>query len=205
MFITFEGVEGSGKSLQVERLFETLRSEGKDVIFLRDPGGTPISEKIREVVLGLGNTEMARQAELLLYLAARAQLVAEKIKPSLSAGKIVVCDRFSDSTYAYQVYGRGFDLNLVKGLNEFSDSGIKPDLTFFLDMPVGEGLKRRAQTDKKDRLDLESVSFYEKVREGYKRLVAEEPKRWVVVDGRLSIEEIKERIWEVVESRLHNR
>ena len=177
-FITFEGSEGCGKSTQSEMLFSYLKSRGARVVYLREPGGVKLSELIRTILLDPSN-KISAQAETLLYMAARAQVVEEIIKPALEAKKIVVCDRFLDSTIAYQGYGLGIDIKLIKFLGNFATQGIKPDLTIFLDLPVKSGLKYRHNC--KDRIEQRCVSYHEKVRKGYLSLAKEEPQRIKIV------------------------
>ncbi len=177
-FITFEGSEGCGKSTQSEMLFAYLKARGFSVVYLREPGGVKLSEAIRGLLLDPKST-ICPQAETLLYMAARAQVVEEIIKPALAAGKTVVCDRFLDSTIAYQGFGLGIDIKLIKTLGNFATQGIKPDLTVFLDLPVKAGLKHRQ--DCCDRIEQRCLSYHEKVRKGYLRLAKAEPARIRVV------------------------
>ncbi|MDD5129646.1 MAG: dTMP kinase [Candidatus Omnitrophica bacterium] len=177
-FITFEGSEGCGKSTQSEMLFSYLKSCGSRVIYLREPGGVALSEKIRALLLD-PKSKISAQAETLLYMAARAQVVEEIIKPALEDKKIVVCDRFLDSTIAYQGFGLGIDIKLIKLLGNFATQGIKPDLTIFLDLPVESGLKHRHAC--KDRIEQRSISYHEKVRRGYLTLAKQEPQRIKIV------------------------
>lgn len=177
-FITFEGSEGCGKSTQSRFLYEYLKKKGKRVVYLREPGGTRISEKIRKVLLDPQN-HIAPVCEMLLYMASRAQAVAEVIRPALSRGKIVVCDRFLDSTLAYQGYGLGVDIDLIKQMGKFVAGGIKPDLTIFLDLPIKKGLRHREL--KKDRIELRSLDYHLRVRGGYLKLAAAEPLRIKIV------------------------
>ncbi|MFH0917975.1 MAG: dTMP kinase, partial [Candidatus Omnitrophota bacterium] len=177
-FITFEGSEGCGKSTQSEMLFSYLKTKGAKVIYLREPGGVKLSEKIRTILLD-PKSKISAQAETLLYMAARAQVVEEIIKPALAAKKIVVCDRFLDSTIAYQGFGLGIDIKLIKSLGSFTTQGIKPDLTIFLDLPVKSGLKHRNNC--KDRIEQRSMSYHEKVRKGYLTLARQEPQRIKIV------------------------
>lgn len=181
-FITFEGSEGSGKSTQSRLLYEYLLRRGCKVVYLREPGGTQISEKIRDVLLDTKNKSMASSCETLLYMAARAQLAAEIICPALAEGKIVICDRFLDSTLAYQGYGLGVDIDLIKRIGAFATAGIKPDLTIFLDLPVKDGLKYRDKT--KDRIEKRSFAYHNRVRRGYLTMAAAEPRRFKVVKVR---------------------
>jgi len=195
ILITFEGPEGGGKTLQVKKLAEYLKGEGYEVLSLREPGETKIGEQIREVLLNPKNKRMTARAEALLFEASRAQLVEEIIKPALAAGKIVLLDRFFDSTTAYQGYGRGLPLKEIERLNMFAAGGLEPDLTILLDVEIEEGLKRREKSGKKDRLDEEDLKFHRRVRKGYLKMAAEEPKRWRIVDADRPAEEV---FWEIV-------
>ncbi len=174
-FITFEGSEGSGKTTQIQMVSKYLSSMGFSVLFVREPGGTDISERIRDILLDLKNTGMCDECEMLLYMAARAQLVTEVIIPALENGRIVLCDRFLDSTLAYQGYGNGIDINIIKKIGEFAVKGITPDLTFVFDIDVKMGFSRIHRP--KDRIELRSISYHERVREGYLRIAAEAPER----------------------------
>ncbi len=178
-FITFEGSEGCGKSTQSRMLYEYLKARGRRVIYLREPGATKINEKIRDILLDAKNQSIVPEAEMLLYMAARAQIVGEIIKPALKKGMIVICDRFLDSTLAYQGYGLGMDIDLIKRIGKFTTSGIKPDLTLFLDLAVKRGLKHREAS--RDRIEMRSVKYHLRVRSGYLRLARQEPKRIKVV------------------------
>jgi len=187
LFITFEGPEGSGKSTQARLLVEWLRQRGVDVLFTREPGGTPIGDRIREVLLDPGHRDMVPETEVLLFSASRAQLVRQVIKPHLERGGVVVCDRYADSTYAYQGYGRGVDLEMLRVVTRFATGGLVPDLTFLLDVPVEVGLMRKRDGEGEDdwnRMEEEVVEYHERVRAGYLRLAAEDRKRWVILDGR---------------------
>jgi len=177
-FITFEGSEGCGKSTQSEMLFSYLKARGHKVVYLREPGGVGLSEMIRTILLD-PKSRISAQAETLLYMATRAQVVQEIIKPALEAKKIVICDRFLDSTIAYQGFGLGIDIKLIKTLGSFATQGIKPDLTILLDLPVKSGLKHRENC--RDRIEQRSVNYHEKVRKGYLLLAKEEPQRIKVV------------------------
>ena len=178
-FITFEGSEGSGKSTQSKLLYDYLKKKGYSVIYLREPGGTEISEKIRKILLDKNNNSMTPACEMLLYMAARAQVVNEIIKPALAKNKIVICDRFLDSTIAYQGYGLGMDINFIKRVGGFATAGIKPDLTIFLDLPVKRGLKVCGQV--KDRIEQRPLEYFSRVRIGYLKLAAFEPRRIKIV------------------------
>ena len=177
-FITFEGSEGCGKSTQSRMLFEYLKRKGFKAVYLREPGGVKISERIRELLLN-PESKISPQAETLLYMAARAQVVEDVISPALSKGKIVVCDRFLDSTIAYQGYGLGMDIRLIMAVGKFATLGISPDLTVFLDLPVKKGLKHRLLT--KDRIEQRSLVYHQRVRNGYLALARKEPKRIKIV------------------------
>jgi dTMP kinase len=177
-FITFEGSEGCGKSTQSRMLFEHLKRKGFKAVYLREPGGVKISERIRELLLN-PESKISPQAETLLYMAARAQVVEDVISPALSKGKIVVCDRFLDSTIAYQGYGLGMDIRLIMAVGKFATLGILPDLTVFLDLPVKKGLKHRLLT--KDRIEQRSLVYHQRVRNGYLALARKEAKRIKIV------------------------
>jgi dTMP kinase len=174
-FITFEGSEGCGKSTQSRLLYEYLKAKGKRVIYLREPGATKISEKIRNILLDAKNQAIIPECEMLLYMAARAQIVGEVISPALKSGKIVICDRFLDSTLAYQGYGLGMDIDLIKKVGSFTTRGITPDLTLFLDLAVKRGLKHRQAN--LDRIEKRSVVYHLRVRRGYLKLAKQEPRR----------------------------
>ena len=177
-FITFEGSEGCGKSTQSEMLYCYLKSKRLDVVYLREPGGVKLSEKIREILLD-PDSKISPEAETLLYMAARAQVVRDIINPALKAGKIVICDRFLDSTIAYQGFGLGVDIKMIKTIGRFATLGIKPDLTLFLDLPVRKGLKHRDNC--KDRIEQRSFKYHQMVRKGYLELAKLEPKRIKIV------------------------
>lgn len=201
-FISFEGGEGSGKTSQVRFLFDFLKEEGLPVISTREPGGTSISEQIRDVLHNLVNTEMRPRTETLLYQAARAQIVEQLIVPNLKDGKIVLSDRYYDSTLAYQGYGYQQDLNEIRSLIRYATGGLTPDLTFFLDVDVETGLRRRYGSKEWNRMDAYELSFYQRVRQGYLELAASEPGRWVVIDANLPKDEVYRDLGIVLESRL---
>ena len=203
MFITLEGPEGSGKTTQIELLAAWLGEQGYDVVLTREPGGTGIGTQIRGVLHDPANTAMAATAEILLYSADRAQHVAEFITPFLAEGKIVISDRYYDSTLAYQGYGRGLDLEALQAITAFATGGLKPDLTLYLDIAPEKGLERRQTGGGEwNRLDAEALEFHQRVREGYLELIEQEPERWVVVDADGSVEEVQEEIRERVGARL---
>ena len=184
MFITFEGSEGSGKSTQIDLAAEYLRALEYTVAVSREPGGTHIGEQVRSCLHDVNNRNMAPEAEVLLYSASRAQYVSEVIMPALASGVIVLSDRYADSTIAYQGYGRGLDLEALRQIVQFSTGGLKPNLTFLLEIEVKHGLERREIGGAEiNRMDLQSISFYERVDKGYKALVAAESDRWVIVDA----------------------
>ena len=184
LFITFEGVEGAGKSSQIRRLAANLEKEGVPVLVTREPGGTPISERIRELLLERRHHKMVSTTELLLYAAARSQHVAECIAPALADGQVVISDRFGDATTAYQGHGRGLDLELIHRLNRVATGGLVPDLTIVLDVPVKVGLGRaRRRRRSMDRLEIENLEFHQRVREGYLAIAKEEPHRVVVINS----------------------
>lgn len=181
-FITFEGCEGSGKSTHVTLFKEYLDKKGVDYIFLREPGGTEISEKIRKIILDIENKEMTDEAEALLYAAARAQLISEKILPALNEGKLVVVDRYVDSSFAYQGYARGLGIDFIKKINSFAIENCMPDVTVFLDISPKVAFERKGGADKDDRLELSGIEFHENVYKGYLKLIENEPQRFVVID-----------------------
>ncbi|MBF0594852.1 MAG: dTMP kinase [Candidatus Omnitrophica bacterium] len=187
-FITFEGSEGCGKSTQSKLLLEHLKAAGHQVKLIREPGGVAISEKIRFILLDKANTAMNKECETLLYMAARAQLVEEVIVPELKADTILLCDRFLDSTIAYQGYGCGVPVDAIRSIGLFATKGIVPDLTIFLDLAVEEGLRRRGV--ERDRIELRSMEYHNKVRNGYLDMAKKEPSRMMVIDGALSKEAI---------------
>ena len=203
MFITLEGPEGSGKTSHIKPLAEWLEGLGRHVIVTREPGGTPISEQIRAVIHDLKNTEMHPRTETLLYQAARAQLVEQLIRPQLSEGAIVLCDRYFDSTLAYQGYGHNqFDLDEIRGLIRFATAGLLPDLTILLDLDVETGLARKGSTDEWNRLDAYDLDFHKRVRAGYHELVKLEPARWRVVDSAQTWEQVQADLRRVISEKL---
>ncbi|MFA6055353.1 MAG: dTMP kinase [Thermodesulfovibrionales bacterium] len=190
-FISFEGIEGTGKSTQAKLLQQSLLGLGYEVILTEEPGGTLISLRIREILLSVDHTNMKPLTELLLYNAARAQHIEEVILPALNRGAVVITDRFTDSTFAYQGYGRGIDPDLLESIDKIATNGLRPDMTMLLDLDVETGLKRNRRINKTDRLELEDVEFHQRVRKGYHELAAKEPERIKVLDASAGIEELK--------------
>jgi dTMP kinase len=206
-FITLEGSEGSGKSTQFRLLQEYLVERGVRVLATREPGGTPIGEQVRAVLHDVANSAMQPRTEVLLYSAARAQLVSEVIRPALAAGMVVLCDRYLESTLAYQGYGRGLDLNALTTLNHFATEGLRSDLVIYLDLPVEVGLRRKHLDHARGqgeltRMDRQALEFYERVRAGYLAMAAEEPERWCVLDAEQPIEALQVKIRQRVEALL---
>ena len=193
LFITFEGPDGSGKTTQARLLVEYLQARGYPVIYTREPGGTEISEQIRQVILSTRNKAMRREAEVLLFSAARAQIVAELIRPALAANKIVICDRYADSTMAYQGYGLGLDLDALRAITRFATGGLVPALTFYVDVPAEIGLARRHRGET-NRLDQKDVAYHTRVRNGYLELAKAESQRFVVIDGTRTIDAVQQEI-----------
>jgi dTMP kinase len=195
LFISFEGIDFSGKTEQVRRLFETLRAAGYDAELLREPGGVEIAEAIRQILLDAKHGSMTERTEILLYSAARAQITKEKIQPLLVAGKIIVADRFVDSTTAFQGFGRQIDLDFVRRVNRFATWDILPDITFLLDIPLTAAEARQRQSGKPlDRLEREDRGFHERVQQGYLQLAQAEPARFAVLDGTKNVSEISQQI-----------
>ena len=206
MFITFEGPDGSGKTTQIVQLVDHLRAQGYPVYQTREPGGTSIGDQIRAVLHDLDNVQMDAHAEILLYSASRAQLVAQEIRPRLAAGEIVICDRYADSTLAYQGYGRGLDLDALRRITQFATGGLQPDLTIYLDLTAEEGQRRRQQAAAEgaewNRMDALSLAFYQRVCDGYRVLMAEAPARWCRIDASGDRAAIQVAIREAVLARL---
>lgn len=198
-FITFEGTEGSGKSTQIERLRDHLAAQGHDVLVTREPGGTPIAEAIREILLDTSHTAMTSVTELFLYEAARAQHVTEKVRPALLDGRWVLCDRYIDSTTAYQGGGRGLPTDVLEKFHEIATSGLWPHLTFVLDIPVEEGLARAGAGRRYDRIEAETLDFHRRVREGYLALAERHPERIRVIDARGAVEAVAGAIRRIVD------
>jgi dTMP kinase len=185
LFVTFEGPEGCGKSTQMRLLAAHLREQGFDVLTTREPGGTPIGDRVRAVLLDPEHTEMEPPTEFLLFSAARAQHVAQVIRPHLARGGVVLCDRFADSSLAYQGYGHRQDLAVLRTITRFATGALVPDLTFHLDVPVEVGLRRKAggSGDAWNRMEQKELAYHERVRAGYLDMAAQEPDRWVTVDA----------------------
>lgn len=206
-FITFEGSEGCGKTTQIEALAKALEAEGKTVLITREPGGTIIGEKIRNLLQDPSHDNaISDMTELLLFSASRAELIASRIQPALDRGEIVICDRFYDSTYVYQGLGRAIDMNIVEQLNQITVGSLKPDLTILLDLDAKIGIQRAKsrQSGELDRIENESLAFFEAVREGYLELAKKETERFKIINGLLSVDQIKAIIWETVENKLLN-
>jgi len=203
MFITLEGPDGSGKTTQAHLVFDWLRHQGQDVLLTREPGGSDIGDQVREVLHDSSNSAMAPQTEFLLYSASRAQHVAQLILPSLKAGRIVISDRYADSSLAYQGYGRGLDLEMLRLITAFATQGLKPDLTLYFDIPAGDGLQRRLLSGEAwNRMDAEALAFHRRVRTGYLELANAEPDRWKVIDASRSIRDVQRDVRSVVRARL---
>jgi dTMP kinase len=210
VFITIEGGDGAGKTTQAALLQRRLEASGWKVVVTRDPGGTSVGEEIRDILLGAAREEsnspspssLAPPTEALLFLASRAQLLSEVIRPALQRGEIVICDRYSDSTLAYQGYGRGLDLEIVKAANNLATGDLKPDLSVLLDLPVPVALGRKGEREEQDHVGGQSHEFHERVRRGFGELAAAEPQRWLVVDATLAIDTISRFIWDRVQGLL---
>lgn len=215
VFITFEGPEGSGKSTQARLLYERLQAEGYPVILTREPGGTRIGEMIRRILVDLRHTEMAPTTETLLFSAARAQLVSELVRPYLNTGGIVLCDRYADSTFAYQGYGLGRDLDELYAITTVATGGLMPDLTFYLDLDVEEGLvRKRAQRERMDspgaqivnpewnRLDARDLAYHQRVAAGFAELIRRDPGRWRQLSAKQPVDALAGQIYHEVEPLL---
>lgn len=206
LFITFEGGEGAGKSTQSRRLKSALEDMGRDVVLTREPGGTPEAEKIRDLLVQRDGGNWTPMAECLLFFAARQMHVETLIKPAIANGKIVICDRFTDSTIAYQGYGHGFDIPTIREVERLTLGGFKPDLTFILDLPVSEGLQRSlkqkviatGKENTEDRFEKLQFDFHEKLRQGFLDIASQDKARCVVVDASQSADEVYHSIWQSV-------
>jgi len=201
LFITFEGGEGSGKSVQSRALYRRLSRLAIPAVLTREPGGTSIGRRVARWLKWAQDINISPVTELILFNVSRAQLVIEVIQPDLESGKVVICDRYADSTTAYQSYGRGLDLAMVNAVNNAATRGLTPALTVLLDMPVEAGLARK-KDKKRDRFEQEDMAFHRRVREGYLKLAASEPKRWLVLDATQSKRKIAELIWQKVSQLL---
>lgn len=198
MLITFEGIDASGKSTHIDIFREKLEKDGYDAILLREPGGTKIGESIRNILLDKNNTKMCMEAELLMFLASRAQIVREKIRPAINEGKIVICDRYIDSSVAYQGYARGLGKDTVDGLNRFAIGDTVPDITFYFDLEPEKAIERiNAREQKQDRIDVQGVKFLTKVRNGYKELAKDSKKRIKVLDADKKIKDLSDEIYNI--------
>ncbi len=208
LFITFEGIEGCGKSTQAKLLSEYLKKNGYEVLLTREPGGPKISEEIREILLNPNNKEMLPETELLLYMASRSQHTGEWIIPALRKDKIVISDRYYDSTIAYQGAARNIDYNIIKTITKYATFGLIPDITFLIDTPAEIGLSR-IQPEEADRLEQESLEFHKRVRNGFLKLSQEENKRFFVINGQLSIKDINmiitKKIKELLKEKYENK
>lgn len=208
MFITFEGIDGSGKSTQAKLLYARLREAGYDVLLTREPGGTPIGDQIRTILLdNMDNTAMHPSAELLLFCASRAQLVNERIRPHLASGGIVLCDRYADSTLAYQGYGHGLDIKTLQQLLNFATGGLKPDITVYLELDpaIGLGRRRKArlfESEDWNRLDDMELAFHRRVYAGYQALIAQSPRRWLPLDAQGDEASVQEALWDALVKKL---
>lgn len=207
MFITFEGPEGGGKTTQMKRLAAYLRQQGFDVRVTREPGGTPIGDRVRAILLDPIHTEMLPPTEFLLFSAGRAQHVGQVIRPHLARGGVVLSDRYADASLAYQGYGHGQDLALLRSITRFATGGLLPDLTVCLDLPVEAGLRRKAggDGDAWNRMEQKEIDYHRRVRAGYLTMAAEEPERWVVIDAAQGIDVVQAAIRRVVDSCLSRK
>lgn len=194
LFITFEGGEGCGKSTQARALYRKLIKLGVSTELTHEPGGTTLGKKLRQLLKNKDMGYISPEAELLLFAASRAQLVKEVIQPGLQRGKVIICDRFADSTTVYQGYGRRLELSMVNTVNHLATFGIKPDLTVLLELPANKGLSRK-NSQSFDRFEIEDIDFHDTIRDGYLRLVAQEPERWLMLDANLHRKQIEYLIW----------
>ena len=201
LFITFEGGEGCGKSSQARALYRRLSQLAIPALLTHEPGGTPLGKKIGHRLKWAEDADISPLTELLLFNASRAQLVAEVIQPNLENGKMVICDRYADSTTAYQSYGRGLDLETVKVINNAATKGLEPDLTVLLDISAETGLARK-RAKRQDRFEREAIAFHQRVRDGYLKMAANDPERWLVVDATLPRARVTEIVWGKVERLL---
>jgi len=208
-FITFEGVEGSGKTTQIRLAGEFLREKGLPVIVTQEPGGTPLGERIREILLNHGGFDISGEAEVFLFAAARAQHTDRLIRPALEKGQVILCDRFSDATIAYQAYGRGLPLEAVREVCRLASRGLSPRLTLLFDLPVEKGLERafrriagREEASREDRFELEHLDFHRRIREGYLAIARQEPDRVKIIDASRDIETTRREVRAILSSTL---
>jgi dTMP kinase len=204
IFISFEGIEGTGKSSQSKKLSEYLKEKGFDVVLTIEPGGTRIGQKIRDLLLAAEHREMQPVTELLLYFASRTQHIEEVIVPAIGRGAIVITDRFTDSTIAYQGYGRGIDLQLIDAIDLIATGRLRPDITILLDLDAETGLKRNRGINKNDRLEQEDIAFHQRVRNGFHQLAAKDPGRIKLIDASGSIEDIYGNMVAIIKDFIHN-
>ena len=202
LFITLEGIEGVGKTTQLEFVAEYLQKQGREFVITREPGGTPVGEGVRSLVLDNKHTGMAADTELLLMFAARAEHIDKVIRPALEAGKVVLCDRFTDASYAYQGLGRNISTERISMLEDWVQKGLKPDLTLLLDAPVEIGLDRAAKRSEKDRFESEALDFFEAVRNCYLEIAKNEPQRMKVIDASLDLESVKKQVLSVLQKEI---
>jgi dTMP kinase len=205
MFITLEGPEGSGKSMQIRELADFIRQRGFEVLTTREPGGTFIGDQIREVIMRMDNTMMHPNTEILLFCAARAQIVTEVIRPNLEKGVVVISDRYGDSTLAYQGYGHGLDRTVLKEILKFATGGLTPDLTLLLDVDVDEGLNRKIKGGSEwNRLDAQKMEFHKRVRNGYLEMAKAEPERWRLINAANDPQDVQRDIREVISTKMES-
>ncbi len=200
-FITLEGIEGAGKSTMVNFIAEQLRNAGSDIVVTREPGGTRIGEQLREILLDKNNEQLCDDAELMIIFAARAQHLKQVIEPALTSGKHVLCDRFTDASYAYQGGGRGINQQRIAQLEDWVQQGISPDLTLLFDLDVDTGLRRANKRGEADRFEQEQVDFFERVRQCYLDRARAEPDRFSIIESGVTIERVKEQIVDVLQAR----
>jgi dTMP kinase len=206
VLITFEGIDYAGKTTQIELLIKALEEAGLRVLLVREPGGTLISEKIRRILLDPASQEMSPEAELLLYSASRAQLIWEKVLPALEKGQVVICDRFYDSSTAYQGYGRGLDLDFIAGLNRFAAFGLVPDVTFFLDLePEVAAVRQKRRGKSEDRLESSSQDFFARVRNGYYQIADDRTRNVIKLEAKQNPEVLHQQIWNEVKSLIDSQ
>ncbi len=209
MFITFEGIEGCGKTTQAKKLKHYLEEQNKEVVLTREPGGSKLGIELRKILLSLENQGISKECELFLYLADRVEHVQQVIKPALAQGKVVISDRYVDSTLVYQGYGRGIELDLLYQLNALATNNLEPNITILLDLPVETGLKRalernleNKQSRQEGRFEAESLDFHQKIREGYLTLASLHPERFIVLDGSPAPEKVFARLLEKIKNKL---